>query len=89
MELGKSALQLGTSQILRIPESSRKLEEATRKPAMTEYLQRIRQVLRSQMNGRNIVQPINICVLPAIRYATGIINWPRDKKALQEETKAS
>lgn len=57
-------------QISRIPESNRKLEEANRKPAMTKYLQRIRQVLRSHLNGRNIR------VLLAIGYPAKV-----DKKA--------
>lgn len=41
------------------------------------YLRRARQVLRSQLKGRNIFQAINSYTMSVIRYPTGIINWPK------------
>lgn len=37
----------------------------------------VRQVLRSQLNGRNKFQAINMYVLPTIRYPGRIVNWPQ------------
>ena len=44
---------------------------------VSHYLQRVRQVLKSQLNGKNKVRVINAYALPVIRYPTGIINWPK------------
>ena len=63
---------------LRIPQVNGNLEEVTRKVAMVKYLQRVRQVLRSQLNGKKI-WAINSYALPLIIYPTGIINWPKDE----------
>lgn len=52
---------------LRIPQENGNLEEATRKSATAKYFQRERQVLRSQLNGRNNVWAINTSTLSVIR----------------------
>ncbi|XP_055368940.1 uncharacterized protein LOC129604854 [Betta splendens] len=44
-----------------------------------KYLQRVRQVLRSQLNGKNKSQAINSYALPVIRYPAGIIRWPKEE----------
>ncbi|KAJ0055988.1 hypothetical protein NL108_017219 [Boleophthalmus pectinirostris] len=64
---------------LGIPQANGSLEEVTRKAAMAKYLQRVRQVLRSQLNGKNKAQAINSYALPVIRYPAGIISWPKEE----------
>lgn len=64
---------------LGIPQANGNLEEATRKAATAKYLQRVRQVLRSQLNGKNKVQAINSYALPVIRYPAGIVSWPKEE----------
>ena len=44
---------------LGIPQANGKYEEASRKSATTKYLQRVRPVLKSQLNGKKKVRAIN------------------------------
>ncbi|KAK7886240.1 hypothetical protein WMY93_025861 [Mugilogobius chulae] len=57
---------------LEIPQANGNLEQATRKAATAKYLQRVRQVLRSQLNGKNKSRAV-------IRYPAGIIRWPKEE----------
>ncbi|WP_175564860.1 hypothetical protein, partial [Escherichia coli] len=68
----------GSYKYLGIPQANGNQEEAARKAATAKYLQRVRQVLRSQLNGKNKVQAINTYALPVIRYPAGIISWPKE-----------
>ncbi|KAI3355500.1 hypothetical protein L3Q82_018333 [Scortum barcoo] len=51
---------------LGIPQANGSLEEAARKLSTAKYLQRMRQVLRSQLNGKDKVPVINTYTLPVI-----------------------
>ena len=42
----------------------------------------MRKILKSKMNGGNIIKAINSWALPAVRYAAGIKNW---KQAVLED----
>ena len=53
--------------------------EAAKRSATAKYLQRVRQVLKSQLNGKNNIQAINTYALPVIRYPTGVISWPLEE----------
>ena len=59
-----------------VPQVNGNHEEAARKSATVKCLRRVRQVLRSQLNGQNKIQAINTHALPVIRYTAGIITWP-------------
>ncbi len=64
---------------LGVPQANGNHEEAARKTATAKYLQRVRQVLKSQLNGKNKIRAINTYALPVIRYPAGIINWPKEE----------
>ncbi|XP_076610522.1 uncharacterized protein LOC143335176 [Chaetodon auriga] len=64
---------------LGIPQTNGNHEEATQRSATAKYLQRVRQVLKSQLNGKNKIQVINTYTLPVIRYPAGIISWPLEE----------
>ncbi|KAF7665887.1 hypothetical protein LDENG_00129970, partial [Lucifuga dentata] len=64
---------------LGIPQSNGSHDEEARRSATAKCLQRVRQVLRSQLNGRNKIQAINMHALPVIRYPAGIISWPQEE----------
>ncbi|KAF7656846.1 hypothetical protein LDENG_00035490, partial [Lucifuga dentata] len=65
---------------LGIPQANRSHDEEARGSTTAKYLQRrVRQVLRSQLNGRNKIQAINMYALPVIRYPAGIISWPQEE----------
>ena len=40
-----------------------------------EYCKRVKTVLKSKLNGENIINAINIWVVATARYGAGIINW--------------
>ena len=61
---------------LGIPQANGNHKEAKRKSATTKYLQRVRQVLMSQLNRKNKVRTINTNAL-SVRYPTGIITWSK------------
>ena len=50
-----------------------------REKARTEYRKRVRQVLRSHLNGQNVMSAINAYAIPVIRYSAGIIAWPKEE----------
>ncbi|KAL3981034.1 opioid binding protein/cell adhesion molecule-like [Sarotherodon galilaeus] len=52
---------------LGIPQANGDHKEAARKATTTTYLQRVRQVLRIQLNGNNKIQTINTYTLLVIR----------------------
>ncbi|TWW77705.1 hypothetical protein D4764_12G0010950 [Takifugu flavidus] len=64
---------------LGIPQANGNHEEAARRSATAKYLQRLRQVLKSQLNGKHKIQAINTYALPVIRYPAGIIPWPLEE----------
>uniref|UniRef100_A0A096LVH5 Uncharacterized protein n=1 Tax=Poecilia formosa TaxID=48698 RepID=A0A096LVH5_POEFO len=60
---------------LGIPQANGNLDEVIRKGATAKYLQRMRQVLRSQLNGKNKIHAINCYSLPP----AGIIRWSKEE----------
>jgi len=44
-----------------------------------EYLTRMRQVLKSNLNGTNATKAINTYAIPTIRYTAGIIKWTKEE----------
>jgi hypothetical protein len=44
----------------------------------SEYRKRVRQVLRSQLSGKNQVTAINTFAVPLIRYTAAMITWRRE-----------
>jgi len=66
--------------ILGIPQVNGNHEEVVRKSGTTKYLQRMRQFLKSQLNGKNKFRAINTYTLPAIRYPAGIATSPKEKR---------
>ena len=56
--------------------------------ATAKFLQRVRQVLKSQLNGKNKIPGINTYALPVIIYPAGIISWPlREMQATDFKTR--
>lgn len=63
----------------RIQQSHGNHEGAARKTATTIYMQMVRQVLRSQLDGKNKIWAINTYALLIISYSAGIISWPEEE----------
>ena len=41
----------------------------------SEYIRRVKKLLRSQMNGANVIAGINALVVGIIRYGAGVLHW--------------
>ena len=73
---------------LGIPHANGSHEEAAKKSATTKYLQRVRQVLKNQLNGKNKVQAINTYPLPLTKYPASILTWSKEEmEAIHIKTK--
>ena len=55
-----------------------KLEEKEMKDKLKrEYLRRTRLILKSKLNGRNIIRAINTWAIPVLRYGAGLLKWTK------------
>lgn len=62
--------------------SHRQMGNAAMKATTIKCLQKVRQILRSQLNGKNgknKIQAIDTHALPVIRYPADIISCPKDE----------
>ena len=46
-----------------------------KKKAASEYIKRVRKVLKSKLNGGNSIRAVNSWAVPVIRYSAGIVDW--------------
>ena len=44
-----------------------------------EYFRRVRKILKSKLNGGNIIKAINARAVSVIRYSAGIIDWTKEE----------
>ena len=44
-----------------------------------EYKQRIKQILKSNLNSRNAISPINIWAVAVMRDGAGVVNWTEEE----------
>lgn len=44
-----------------------------------EYFRRIRKILKSKLNGGNVVNAMNSRAVSIIRYSAGIVEWTKDE----------
>ena len=51
--------------------SQQEMKERTEK----EYVNRVRAILKSKLNGGNVIKAINTCAVATVRYGAGVINW--------------
>jgi len=54
----------------------------------SNYKKRVRKILKSALNGRNVIIAINTWAIPLIRYTAGIVKWTQAEiKALDVSTR--
>ena len=59
-----------------------------KQPISKEYLRRIRKILKSKLNGGNIVSAIHSRAVLLVRYGAGIIRWSKDElRTLDRKTR--
>ena len=64
---------------LRILDRNDIFQEKMKEKFQKEYYKRVRGVLKSKLNGRNVINAINIWAVATVLYGTGIINWNKGK----------
>ena len=60
---------------LGIWETNKIKEKEMKKKFSKEYLQRLRLILRSKLNGRNTIMAVNTWAVSVMRYGAGILKW--------------
>ena len=54
-------------------------QEKMKEKVQKEYYKRVRTVLKSKLNGGNVINAINIWPEATVRYEAGIINWNKEE----------
>ena len=81
------SLQEGESyKYLRILEAYKFLEDKMKLNVSKEYIRRIRKVLKSKVNGGNLVHGVNTWAVSLLRYSAAFVNW-RKSELQAEDTK--
>ena len=74
------SLQEGESyKYLGILEGDMFLEEKMKLNVSKEYIRRLRKVLKSKLNGRNLVRGVNTCAVSLLRYSTAFVSWSKSE----------
>ena len=42
-----------------------------------EYFRRLKRVLKSKLNGKNVIMAVNMWAVAVLRYGAGLINWTK------------
>ena len=60
---------------LRLLKADKFLEEKMKLNVLKEYIRRIRKVLKSKLNGGNLVHGINTWAVSLLRYSAAFVSW--------------
>ena len=78
----------GGYKYLGILESDKILHHQMKDKTRSEYLRRVKKVLKSGLDGNSIIQAINTWAVPVLRYGAGIVDWPvADLRDLDRKTR--
>ena len=84
------SLQEGESyKYLRILEADKFLEEKMKLNVSKEYTRRLRKVLKSKLNGGNLVRGVNTWAVSLLRFSAAFVSWrkseleARDRKTMK------
>ena len=84
----KSLQEAESYKYLRILEVDKFLEEKIKLNVSKEYIRRLRKVLKSKMNGGNLVRGVNTLVVSLLRYSPAFVSWRKSElHAIDRETK--
>ena len=83
------SLQEGESyKYLGILEADKFLEEKMKLNVSKEYIRRLRKVLKSKLNGRNLVHGDNTWLVSLIRYSAAFVSWRKSElQAIDRKTR--
>ena len=83
------SLQEGESyKYLRILEADKFLEQKTKLNVSKEYIRRLRKVLKSKLNGGNLVRGVNTWAVSLLRYSGAFASWRKSElQAIDRKTR--
>ena len=80
---GRSQLQ-----VFRNLETDKFLEEKLKLNVSKEYIRRIRKVLKSKLNGGNLVRGVNTWAVSLLRYSAAFVSWRKSElQAVDRKTR--
>ena len=83
------SLQEGESyKYLGILEADKFLEEKMKLNVSKEYIRRLRKVLKSKLNGGNLVRGVNTLAVSLLRYSAAFVSWGKSElQAIDRKTR--
>ena len=63
------------------------LEEKLKLNVSKEYIRRLRKVLKSKLNGGNLVRGFNTCAVSLLRYSAAFVNWRKNELQADRKTR--
>ena len=83
------SLQEGESyKYLGILEADKFLKEKMKLNVLKEYIRRLRKVLKSKLNGGNLVCGVNTWAVSLLRYLSAFVNWRESElQAIDRKTR--
>ena len=83
------SLQEGESYwYLGIFEADKFLEEKMKLNVSNEYIRRLRNVLKSNLNGGSLVRGVNTWTVPLLRYSASFVSWRKSElQAIDRKTR--
>ena len=84
-----NSLQEGESyKYLGILDADKFLEEKMKLNVSKEYIRRIRKVLKSKLNGENLVRGVNTWAVSLLRYSAAFVSWRKSElQAVDRKTR--
>ena len=85
---GEVIMSLQEGESLGILEAGQFLEQKMKLNVSTEYIRRLRKVLKSKLNGENLVPGIKTWVESLLRYSAAFLSWrKRELQAIDRKTR--
>ena len=83
------SLQQGESyKYLRVLKADKFLEEKMKLNVSKEYIRRLRKVLKSKLNGGNLVRGVNSWAVSLLRYSAAFVSWRKSElQAIDRKTR--
>ena len=84
----KSLQESESYKYLGILEADKYLEEKMKLNVLKEYIRRLRKVLKSKLNGGNLVRGVNAWVVSLLRYSAALVSWRKSElQAIDRKTR--
>ena len=64
---------------LRILEADKFLEAKMKLKVLKEYIRRLRKILKSKLNGGNLVNGVNAWAVSLLRYSAAFVSWRKSE----------